>query len=156
MNSGSSLQLVAFCDFDWASFPDSRRFISGYYVSFSGSLISWKSKKQSLISLSSAEAEYRSMRRVAAEVTWLVRLFEELFVTPTLPIDLHSDSQRYILLKTRSFTKEPNMWSLIVTLSDNNSSLESSPSPIYLPNLKLWNFLQSLFPGHLIDLSSVS
>ncbi|WMV60436.1 hypothetical protein MTR67_053821 [Solanum verrucosum] len=47
-----------------------------------------KSKKQSSISLSSAEAEYRSMRRVVAKLTWLVRLFEDLSV----PVPVHSNS----------------------------------------------------------------
>ncbi|XP_070005971.1 uncharacterized mitochondrial protein AtMg00810-like [Nicotiana sylvestris] len=71
MSSSSSFQLLAFCDLDWATCPDSRKLVSGFYISLGASLISWKSKKQTSISLSSAEAEYRSMRRVVAELTWL-------------------------------------------------------------------------------------
>jgi len=67
--------------------------VSGYLVLVGGSPISWKSKKQETISLSSAEAEYRSLRKVVGELVWLSRLLGELNVSFPRPIQVFCDSQ---------------------------------------------------------------
>ena len=55
--------------------------------------ISWKSKKQSTVSRSSSEAEYRAMAAASSEITWLVRLLQELGIKDFLPVALKSDNQ---------------------------------------------------------------
>ena len=49
-------------------------YTSGYCVFVGGNLVSWKSKKQSVVSRSSAETEYRAMAKSACEIMWLYQL----------------------------------------------------------------------------------
>ncbi|XP_019263435.1 PREDICTED: uncharacterized protein LOC109241170 [Nicotiana attenuata] len=65
-SNASDLSITAYCDSDWAACPDSRRSVSGYIVLIGGSPVSWKSKKQETISLSSAEEKYIALRKVSA------------------------------------------------------------------------------------------
>ena len=48
------------------------------------------------MSVSSAEVEYQSIRRLVAELTWLTRLLTDLSIPPPLPVHIHSDSQAAI------------------------------------------------------------
>lgn len=66
--ASSPLCIKAFCDADWASDIDERRSTSGAYIYLGPNLISWWSKKKTLVAKSTAEAEYRSLALAAAEV----------------------------------------------------------------------------------------
>ncbi|XP_019251363.1 PREDICTED: uncharacterized protein LOC109230305 [Nicotiana attenuata] len=93
LSNSRDYRVRAFCDSDWAACPETRKSVNGYIVLLGDSPISWKSKKQSTISLSLAEAEYRAIRKVVGKLVWLARLLEELTVPLSLPIPVFYDSQ---------------------------------------------------------------
>ncbi|XP_071687318.1 uncharacterized mitochondrial protein AtMg00810-like [Rutidosis leptorrhynchoides] len=71
-------ELISYTDADWGGCPDTRRSTSGYCVYYGDNLISWSSKRQTTLSRSSAEAEYRGVANVVAESCWLRNLLLEL------------------------------------------------------------------------------
>ena len=68
--------LEFFCDADWAGCHDTRRSKTGFEGHFNGTPIVWSSKRQSMVSLSSAEAEYISLSSCGKTVIWIRRLFQ--------------------------------------------------------------------------------
>ena len=87
-SSTSSLDLRAYSDADWAGDPTDRRSTTGYCFYLGESLISWRSKKQSLVSRSSTESEYRALADTTQQLVWLRWLLEEMGVLQNLPTDL--------------------------------------------------------------------
>ena len=75
---GKHLEIHGYTDADWAGNPIDRRSTSGYFTFVGGNLVTWKSKKQKVVALSSAEAEFRGIRNGLTEVLWLRRLMGEL------------------------------------------------------------------------------
>ena len=73
-----------------------RRSTSGYCSFVWGNLVTWRSKKQSVVARSSAEAEFRAMAQGICEGIWLNRLLEELWVPLKHPIVLYCDNQAAI------------------------------------------------------------
>ncbi|GAA0171263.1 transmembrane signal receptor [Lithospermum erythrorhizon] len=92
LQGADQLTLKVYSDSDWAACPSTSRSVAGYVVTLGDAPISWKSKKQSTVSRSSAKAEYRAMAQASAEVRWLIRLLAELNATPTLPVTLFCDN----------------------------------------------------------------
>lgn len=91
--SQNALKLKSYCDSDWAGCPTTRRSTTGYCVFLGNCLISWKSKRQKTVSLSSAEAEYRSMTAACCELTWLQSLFRDLHIQDKGPATLFCNNQ---------------------------------------------------------------
>ena len=90
--SASSLELRTYSDADWAGDT------TGFCVFLGDSLISWKSKKQKEVALSTTEAEYIDMSATAREVVWLRQLLLDLGVAVTGSTPLYSDNRSVILI----------------------------------------------------------
>lgn len=91
--------ISGYCDSDWASNIEDRRSCTGYLFLFQGAAISWNSKKQQTIALSTSEAEYMALASSIQEALWLKQLADEL--QPELkgtPITLYCDNQSAINL----------------------------------------------------------
>ncbi|CAL1388981.1 unnamed protein product [Linum trigynum] len=95
-SSKAAIQLTGYSDSDWATCPDTRRSLIGFCVFLGTSLISWKAKKQSTVSRSSSEAEYRALALLSCEIQWLVRLLSDFGITHSHPAVVYCDSQSAI------------------------------------------------------------
>ncbi|KAK4364588.1 hypothetical protein RND71_015946 [Anisodus tanguticus] len=74
----STSTLVSYTDVYWGGCPDTRRSTSGYCMFLRNNVVSWSAKRQSTLSRSSAEAEYRGVANVISESCWLRNLLLEL------------------------------------------------------------------------------
>lgn len=82
----TDLRLYGYADTDWASDPNDRKSTSGFCIFFGENLVAWGSKKQSIISRSSTEAEFRSIANTSTELLWLQALLTELQISTSPPI----------------------------------------------------------------------
>ncbi|XP_061376329.1 uncharacterized mitochondrial protein AtMg00810-like [Gastrolobium bilobum] len=86
-----NFHLTAYCDSDWASDLDDRRSTSGICIFFGSNLVNWSSKKQTVVSRLSTEAEYRSLASTITELSWTKSLLSEIQVplprSPTIYCD---------------------------------------------------------------------
>ena len=90
------LRIEGYTDSDWAGSPADRRSTTGYCTFIGGNLVTWKSKKQSVVARSSAEAEYRAMAHTTCELTWLRTLLHEFGFPVHDPTPLYCDNQAAI------------------------------------------------------------
>ena len=96
-DGASKAGYVAYSDTDWAGDHETRRSTSGYAIFLGNGIVSWLSRRQRKITLSSTEAEYVGMTEVAKQISWIRNLLSELkFKLPTVP--LYVDNQGAIFL----------------------------------------------------------
>jgi hypothetical protein len=90
--------ITGYCDADWAGSRD-RKSTTGYVfmTNESSAFVSWKSKKQSIVALSSCEAEYIAMAHAVQEGLFLQKIFVEMYGVKS-EIKLHVDNQGAVAL----------------------------------------------------------
>ena len=97
--SEKGCNLIGYSDSDWARDNDDRRSTTGNLFQLAGGPISWLSKKQSVVALSTSEAEYVALSTCAQEAIWLRRLLNSLNAVPPGPTILNEDNQGQLLLQ---------------------------------------------------------
>lgn len=90
--------LLGFVDADYATCKQTRRSTSGYIFYLNDGPISWKSMRQSVVALSSNEAEFISLTEAAKEATYLRNLLQEIGLSQSLPTPLYEDNTGAISL----------------------------------------------------------
>jgi hypothetical protein len=83
----------AWCDSDWGGNLIDRRSVSAYIFYFAGGPISWSSKSQSIVALSSCEAEYIALSETVKQALYMRKLLEPLGLNTHVPIEIQSDNQ---------------------------------------------------------------
>ncbi|RVW64797.1 Retrovirus-related Pol polyprotein from transposon TNT 1-94 [Vitis vinifera] len=95
---GGDDELVTYTDSDHAGDLDERKSTSGYVFLLSSGAISWSSKKQPIVSLSSTEAEFIAAASCACQAVWLKRVLGKLGQNQGKPTMIHCDSSSAIKL----------------------------------------------------------
>ena len=93
---------IGYSDSDFGGDTDDRKSTSGYIFQIGGTGISWRSKKQTSVALSTAEAEYIALSQAAQEAIWLRQLSTDLLCKPQQPTTVYEDNQAAI-----SMSKNP-------------------------------------------------
>ena len=97
--------LHIFSDASWAEDNIDRKSNSGYYCSLNGGAISWCSRKQDIVSLSSTEAEYIALTECCKELTWIRMVCKQFDIDVPNAVDVLTDSQSSMkLIKNQKFS----------------------------------------------------
>ena len=97
--------LNGIADASWNVTPEAKSF-SGYVVRLGMCLVTWKSKKQSTVALSTCEAETNALVDLVKEIKWIQGLLFEMKANECLsyPVKLYSDSKSAIEISNNAVT----------------------------------------------------
>ena len=88
----SHLQVEAYLESGYARDKGDRKSTFGFCTYVGGNLVTWQSKKQGIVSRSSAEVEYRSMARTVSKMMWMRSFLIELGFSVDTPIAMYCDN----------------------------------------------------------------
>jgi hypothetical protein len=98
--------IEAYSDSDFAGDKDERKSITGYIIYLSGAPISWKSKAQSCVTLSSTEAEYVALNETVREVKFIFQLLTTMGINVRKPAKINVDNIGCIFLANNKTSGE--------------------------------------------------
>ena len=99
------LEIIGFSDSDWASCKQDRKSTTGYCFTLNneGPVVSWKSRKQQTVALSSCEAEYMALTNATQEALFLEMLLKDFGFESHRPISISGDNKGSIDLSKNSY-----------------------------------------------------
>ena len=92
-SKNNHLKIKGYIDVDWAENIAYRKSTLGYFTFVGGNFVIWRSKKQKVVALSSAEAEFRGMVKGLCELLWLRNLLIEIGFAPIGDMTLLCDNK---------------------------------------------------------------
>lgn len=90
-------EIVGFVDSDYAADLDKRRSLTGYVFSVFGNVVSWRANLQTVVALSSTEAEYIALSEAVKEAIWLKGSVAAM-IKGDCKVNIHCDNQSAIAL----------------------------------------------------------
>ncbi len=94
----ADLNPLGYVDADYGGCRDTRRSTSGYVFTMAGGAVTWSSKRQATVALSTVEAEYVAMSRCAQQMVWMQTWLNEVKIGYDLPGFIKGDSRGAIAL----------------------------------------------------------
>ncbi|MCO5550316.1 hypothetical protein L7F22_003800 [Adiantum nelumboides] len=127
--ASTELQLSSFTDADWAGSVCDQRSTNGFMFSLGSAAITWSSKKQPTIALSSTKAEYRGAAVAACEVAWLELLLGDLGIQVQRPVPFIATTlAAYSWHETQCFMPRQSILRCTITSSERRSWMAVSTS----------------------------
>lgn len=96
----TSSTLTAYTDANWAEDRTDRKSTSGFLCQVYGGLVSWSSKKQDVVAISTTESEYYALAETIREVNWLKELLTDFNIIVKTPVPIFMDSQSCLKMVT--------------------------------------------------------
>jgi hypothetical protein len=124
--------LIGYSDADWGS-QNHRRSYSAYIYQIDGGTVSWSCQKQTIVALSSTEAEFVALTHAGKEALWMRHFISEIFQPLNYPIKVYSDNQSAIAITygTQQYTRTKHFDIRLYFLRDIIEKQEAKL--VYLP-----------------------
>lgn len=142
----TNTDLHGYSDADWAGDMEDRKSTTGYLFLVSNGAVSWQARKQSIVALSTTEAEYVACSEACREAVALRRIYEDL---------------KNVQVRTgKANNPSPSSLPATMILVDNQSAISLVQNPRFYRRTKhielKYHYVREIYQSHLIDIDYVS
>ena len=100
--AGTTLNPVGYVDSNFAGCKNTRRSTEGNIFVVAGGPVSWETKRQDTVALSTVEAEFMAFSRATTQALWLLKFFEEIGLPAARPITIYANNNGAISISTNN------------------------------------------------------